>query len=112
MLAVRNYQAGSAGQLTRFIGTGAVVLALVALLAGCSGLKKSIDRINREGSSSAGLQSFVQQELTTKFHRSVRSVSCTPYTDQVLPGSTAHLSCLVRFTDGTSYTASATITDR
>jgi hypothetical protein len=86
-------------------------MALLALLAGCSSLRKSIDRINHEASSSGGLESFIQQELTTKFHRSVRSVSCSPYTDQVLPGDSANLSCVVRFTNGTSYTAAATITD-
>lgn len=81
------------------------------LLGGCGGLKKSIDRINRENESYSGLQSFMRDELTTKFHRSVRSVSCTPHVDQVLPGSSANLTCVVRFTDGTSYTAPATITD-
>jgi hypothetical protein len=111
MREARIHKTGATGRRTGFVWAGALSLALVALLAGCSSLKKSIDRINHEASSSGGLESFIQDELTTKFHRSVRSVSCTPYTDQVLPGDTAHLSCLVRFTSGTSYTAAATITD-
>jgi outer membrane murein-binding lipoprotein Lpp len=63
---------------TALVRTGAAVLALTALLAGCSSLKKTIDKINRSNSASAGLESFIHDELTTKFHRSVRSVSCTP----------------------------------
>ena len=111
MLEARTRKTGSTGWHTGIMRAGAVGLVMIALLAGCSSLKKSIDRINHEASSSGGLESFIQDELTTKFHRSVRSVSCTPYTDQVLPGDTAHLSCLVRFANGTSYTAAATITD-
>jgi hypothetical protein len=111
MLVARRYQVGSGGQRAGFVWPVAVALAVLVLVAGCSSLRKTIDRINHEASSSGGLESFIQQELTTKFHRSVRSVSCSPYTDQVLPGDTAHLSCFVRFTNGTSYTAAATITD-
>ena len=111
MLVARNYQGGSCGRQAGFVRVVAAALAVLVLVAGCSSLRKTIDRINHEASSSGGLESFIQQELTTKFHRSVRSVSCSPYTDQVLPGDTAHLSCFVRFTNGTSYTAAATITD-
>jgi len=89
----------------------ALGLVLAVLLAGCGGLRKSIDRINRAGAASTSLQNFIQDQLTTKFHRSVRSVSCTPYTDQVPQDSTAHLQCVVRFTNGTGYTTPATIND-
>jgi hypothetical protein len=111
MLVARKNGAGSSGYQARLVCAAAAGLALAGLLAGCSSLRKTIDRINREASSSGGLESVIQDELTTKFHRSVRSVSCTPYTDQVLPGDTAQLSCLVRFSNGTSYRAAATITD-
>ena len=89
----------------------ALGLAVAALLSGCSNLRNSIDKINRSDSASSDLQSFIQDKLTTKFHRSVRSVSCTPYVDQVLPGNSANLTCVVRFTNGASYTTPATITD-
>ncbi len=84
-----------------------------ALLAGCglSGLKSSIDRINQSNAASSGLQGFIQDQLTTKFHRSVRSVSCTPHVDEVVNDTTVRLRCAVRFTDGSSYTADATITN-
>ncbi len=38
-------------------------------------------------------------------------MSCTPHVQRVLPGDTANLTCVVVFTDGTSYTTPATITD-
>jgi hypothetical protein len=38
-------------------------------------------------------------------------VSCTPHVQQVLPGDSVTLTCLVRFTDGSSYTTPGTITD-
>jgi hypothetical protein len=84
---------------------------MVALLAGCSGLKKSIDRINKSQMAYSDLQNFIRTELTTKFHRSVRSVSCTPHVDQVLQTSQASFRCLVRFTDGSSYVSQGTVID-
>jgi hypothetical protein len=88
-----------------------VTLAVIVLVTGCSGLKKSIDNINRSDSASGGLQSYIGNELATKFHRQVTSVSCTPYVDEVVQDSSANVSCVVRFADGSSYTTSATITD-
>jgi hypothetical protein len=96
---------------TALVRTGALGLVFIALLAGCSSLKKTIDKINRSASASAGLESFIHDELTTKFHRSVRSVSCTPYVDEVVNSSSAHVTCVVRFTDGSSYTTPGTITN-
>jgi len=96
---------------TAAVRTGALGLALVVLLTGCSSLKKTIDKINRSNSASADLESFIHDELTTKFHRSVRSVSCTPYVDEVVDNSSANVTCVVRFTNGTSYTSPATITN-
>ena len=87
-------------------------LAFILLLTGCSGLKKSIDNINRSNSASGDLQSYIQNELATKFHRPAKSVSCTPYVDEVIQDSSANVSCVVRFADGSSYSTAATITDR
>lgn len=42
------------------------------------------------------LQGFIHDQLTTKFHRSVRSVSCTPHVDQVENDSSVNMTCLVR----------------
>jgi hypothetical protein len=97
----------------RFARAGALGLILVVLLAGCSisHIKKAIDKINRENSATGSLESFIQDELTSKFSRSVKSVSCTPYVDQVLQGDTAQMTCKVVFTDGTSYTTPGTVYD-
>src|SRR5277367_4597266 len=86
-------------------------LVLTASVAGCSSLKKSIDRINRSQEEYSLLQGFIRQRLTTKFHLSVRLVSCTPHVDQVIQSSSAHMKCLVYFTDGTSYTTQGIVTD-
>ncbi|HUC58203.1 MAG TPA: hypothetical protein VMA95_12435 [Streptosporangiaceae bacterium] len=97
----------------RLAGAGVIGLILVVLLAGCSisHIKKSIDKVNRENSATGSLESFIQDELTTKFHRSVKSVSCAPYVDEVLQQDTAHMTCKVRFTDGTGYTTQGTVYD-
>ena len=93
----------------RVVRACALGLILATLLAGCASLRKSVNRINRASAASTGLQDFMRDQLTTKFHRSVRQVSCTPYMDQVPQDSTARLRCVVRFTNGTSYTTPATI---
>jgi hypothetical protein len=67
-----------------------VGLILAALLAGCASLRKSIDRINRAGAASTDLQNFIQDQLTTEFHRSVRSVSCSMYVDEVPSNDTGN----------------------
>ena len=74
-------------------------------------MRKAIDNANASAAAYSDLQGFIRDQLTTKFSRSVRSVSCTPHVDQVLPGDTANLTCAVVFTDGTSYSTPATITD-
>ncbi len=92
----------------------ALCLAAIALLAGCSTLHsigKSIKRINTSTMAYSELQSFIKDRLTSKFGRPVRSVSCAPHVSEVLPSSSAHLTCVVRFADGSSYTTAATITD-
>jgi hypothetical protein len=89
----------------------ATALALAVLVAGCSSVRKAVDNANHAAASSTGLEGFIKDQLTTKFGRSVRSVSCSPYTQEVNPGDSASLTCVVVFTDGTSYTTPATITD-
>ena len=74
-------------------------------------MRKAIDNANASAAAYSDLQGFIRDQLTTKFSRSVRSVSCTPHVDQVLPGDTADLTCAVVFTDGTSYVTPAKITD-
>ncbi|HEV2374771.1 MAG TPA: hypothetical protein VGS19_21735 [Streptosporangiaceae bacterium] len=98
----------SCGWLVRASALG---LVLVTWLAGCSSLQKSIDRINHAASATGSLETSIQETLSSKFHRSVRSVSCSPYVDQVLQEDMARFTCVVRFTDGTSYTTPGTVTD-
>ena len=64
MLVARDYQSGSGGRQAGFVRVVAAALAVLVLVAGCSSLRKTIDRINHEASSSGGLESFIQQELT------------------------------------------------
>jgi hypothetical protein len=92
-------------------GAAAGALALVVALAGCSGVKKDIDKLNASQEAYSELQGFIHDQLTTKFHRSVRSVSCSPHVDQVPVSSVASMTCQVIFTDGTSYTTAARVTD-
>ena len=96
----------------RLLVVSALVLApAIGLAAGCSSVRTAIDNANASAAAYSDLQGFIRDQLTTKFSRSVRSVSCTPHVDQVVPGDTADLTCAVVFTDGTSYTTPATITD-
>ena len=96
----------------RLLVVSALVFApAIGLAAGCSSVRTAIDNANASAAAYSDLQGFIRDQLTTKFSRSVRSVSCTPHVDQVLPGDTADLTCAVVFTDGTSYTTPATITD-
>ena len=96
----------------RFLVVSVTLTALAAGLAtGCSSVRKAIDNVNNSAASYNDLQGFIRDQLTTKFSRHVRSVSCTPHVQQVLPGDSANLTCVVVFTDGTSYTTPATITD-
>jgi hypothetical protein len=81
----------------------------LGLATGCGGVRKA--NANVSAAAYSDLQGFIRDQLTTKFSRSVRSVSCTPHVDQVQPGDTADLMCAVVFTDGTSYTTAAKITD-
>jgi hypothetical protein len=73
--------------------------ALVCAATGCGGSSDAY----------VSLQNAMKSHISTKDHRPVRSVSCTPHVHDTVRGATAHLNCLVVFTDGTSYTAAATI---
>lgn len=96
----------------RFLVVSVVLLALaMGLATGCSSARKAIGNVNNSAAAYSDLQGFIRDQLTTKFGRSVRSVSCTPHVEQVLPGDTASLTCVVVFTSGTSYATRAKITD-
>ncbi len=56
------------------------------------------------------LQNSIRSTETTKDHRPVASVACAPQVRDIDRGDIVDLTCLVRFTDGTSYQAHATIT--
>lgn len=55
------------------------------------------------------LQNAMKTHITQVDHRPVDSVACTPHVHDTMRGAQAHLQCLVRFTDGSSYTANAVI---
>ena len=87
-------------------------VALVVALGGCLGsVGRYVAKINREGSATADLEGSIQSTLDTRFHRHVRAVSCSPYVDEVTIQSTATLTCVIRFADGTSYTTQGAITN-
>lgn len=56
------------------------------------------------------LQNSIKSTETTKDHRPVASVACAPQVRDIDRGDIIDLTCVVRFTDGTSYQAHATIT--
>jgi hypothetical protein len=56
------------------------------------------------------LQNAIKSTETSKDHRAVSSVACTPPVSNVDRGDIVNLVCLVRFTDGTSYQANARVT--
>jgi hypothetical protein len=100
------------GAARRLLVVSVMVLApVIGMATGCSSVRRAIDNANASAAAYSDLQGFIRDQLTTKFSRSVRSVSCTPHVDEVLPGDSADLTCAVVFTDGTSYTTPATITD-
>lgn len=55
------------------------------------------------------LQNAMKSYITTKDHRPVSSVACTPHVHDTEREETAHLRCVVDFSNGTSYTANAVI---
>lgn len=92
--------------------TSAGALALIVVLAGClSSVSHYVAKVNRQDSATGDLENFIQTSLTTKFHRHVRTVHCTPFVDEVTIQSTATVTCVVRFADGTSYTTDGSVTN-
>ncbi len=79
------------------LAIGCGVVALVA--AGCGGSTEAYQ----------DLQRVMKKHITQIDHRPVDSVGCVPHVHGTVREETAHLRCLVLFTDGTSYTASAEI---
>ena len=55
------------------------------------------------------LQNAMTSHITEQDGRPVESVSCTPHVHDTVREETAHLRCVVVFTDGSSYTANAVI---
>lgn len=80
--------------------TGLAPITCAAVLAGCGG----------SGPLYVRLQNSIKSTETTKDHRSVASVECTPHVGDIDRGDIVNLVCLVQFKDGTSYQANATIT--
>ncbi|MDH6136817.1 hypothetical protein P3T37_006248 [Kitasatospora sp. MAA4] len=78
------------------------VAAAVAVACAAAGCGPNTDAY-------VALQNTMKSHITTKDHRPVASVSCTPHVHDTVREETAHLRCLVVFDDKTSYTAAATI---
>ncbi|MFE3056382.1 hypothetical protein [Nocardia sp. NPDC059239] len=76
-----------------------VILASLALVAGCG----------PDNDAYVALQNAMKENITAKDHRPVQSVSCEPHVHDTMREETAHLKCVVVFTDGSSYTANAVI---
>jgi hypothetical protein len=88
-----------AGSPRRLAGGSPIVLMATSIaMAGCAS-----DEAYRD------LQNAMKTHITNTDHRPVRSVSCTPQIHGTVREETAHLRCLVRFKDSTSYTADAII---
>jgi hypothetical protein len=51
----------------------------------------------------------MKSHMTKVDHRPVKSVACTPHVHGTVREERVHLECLVRFEDGSSYTANAWI---
>jgi hypothetical protein len=66
-------------------------------------VRKAIDNANASAAAYSDLQGFIRDQLTTKFSRSDRSVSCTPHVDQVLPGDMAALAAFEGPRDGIDF---------
>ncbi|WP_019928022.1 hypothetical protein [Nocardia sp. BMG111209] len=80
-----------------------------ALLAGAALLLPLAAGCGPDTDASHALENAMRTHITNADHRPVDSVSCSPRIHDTVRGQAAHLHCLVRFTDGTSYTAHATI---
>jgi hypothetical protein len=77
MRSVRHFAA-----TRRLLVVPATILALaIGLATGCGSVRKAIDNVNNSAAAYSDLRGFIRDQLTTKFGRSVRSVSCTPHVD-------------------------------
>ncbi len=57
------------------------------------------------------LQEAMKEHITNVDHRPVDSVACLPHVMDTVREETVRLRCVVRFRDGSSYDANATIQD-
>ena len=82
----------------------AVAAALLTLLAGCS-----LDPTP----AYVSLQNSIMRSIIRDDQRAVQSVACSPHVKDVsYEDGVVHLHCVVRFTNGTSYSTEATIEAR
>ncbi len=101
-----------AASVARPARVGAASVALSLVISGCLGsVGRYINKINYEESATGSLEGFIHDQLTAAFHRSVRSVHCTPYVDQVQHQSSVTLTCVIRFASGSGYQTEGTVTN-
>ena len=78
---------------------------------GCGSVRKAINNANNSAASYSDLQGFITNSSPRS--SAARSARCrVPRTSSRCCRHAANLTCVVIFTDGTSYTTAATITDR
>jgi hypothetical protein len=97
--------AGLRGCLTVTVACLLILFAIFGfarLLASCGGDKPDYQQ----------LQDVMKERITADDHRPVSSVACSPHIDGTVRGERVHLTCVVRFKDGTSYTTPAAIQNR
>jgi hypothetical protein len=82
----------------RTVPSAIAACAVAALIAGCG-----------TDDAYVQLQDAMKRTITDRDHRPVSSVACTPHVHDTAREERAHLICVVRFTNGTSYTANAYI---
>jgi hypothetical protein len=76
-----------------------LVTALVVISCGCTPPKDAYEQ----------LQDAMKRHIAEEDHRPVESVDCTPHVHDTMREEVAKLRCVVHFTNGSSYTAAATI---
>jgi hypothetical protein len=75
-----------------------VTVAGVALVAGCGNPPAYVM-----------LQDTMKKDITREDHRPVESVACRPHVQDTVREEAVRLRCVVRFKDGSGYTARAVI---
>ena len=86
-------------RLPRGLSVLAILMPLVIAASGCG----------PNTDAYVALQNVMKSHIAKNDHRPVASVACTPHLHDTEREQTAHLRCVVHFTDGSSYTANATV---